>query len=192
MADTLLRIEHHLTKTLDALRCDIGTVREEVRGLKRKCSRGKKGIIVMYTCISYLCTMYMNCNFFLFICSPLLMLHYHLKVKMVSYYIIICVWTHVTLPTHCRMLLWGSSQPRPQGVDAQHHQGTAGGCGFSTRCTSLAGSMAHLLFTTEKMATQNATPTRTPGIKLLDDCTRRLQEEIVRSLGIHIHRRTPH
>ena len=112
MADTLLRIEHHLTKTLDALRCDIGTVREEVRGLKRKGSRGKKGIIVMYTCISYLCTLYMNCNF-LFICSPLLMLHYHLKVKMVSYYIIICVWTHVTLPTHCRMLLWGPSQPGP-------------------------------------------------------------------------------
>ena len=57
---------------------------------------------------------------------------------------------------------------------------------------SLAGSLAHLLFTTEKMATQNATPTRTPGIKLLDDCTRRLPEEIVPSLGTPNHRRTPH
>ena len=34
---------------------------------------------------------------------------------------------------------------------------------------SLAGSLAHLLFTAEEMATQNATPARTPGIKLLDD-----------------------
>ena len=57
---------------------------------------------------------------------------------------------------------------------------------------SLAGSLAHLLFTAEKMATQNATPTRTPGIKLLDDCTRRLPEKIVPSLGTPIHRRTPH
>ena len=108
MADTLLRIEDHLTKTLDALRCDIGTVREEVSGLKKGLKRKTKGIIVI---ISYQCTLYMNHNFSLFICSPLLMLHYHLKVKMVSYYIIICVWTHVTLPTHHRMLLWGSSQP---------------------------------------------------------------------------------
>ena len=42
MADTLLRIEHHLTKTVDALRCDIGTVREEVRGLKEGLKRKKK------------------------------------------------------------------------------------------------------------------------------------------------------
>ena len=42
MADTLLRIEHHLTKTLDALRCDIGTVREEVHGLKEGLKRKKK------------------------------------------------------------------------------------------------------------------------------------------------------
>ena len=34
---------------------------------------------------------------------------------------------------------------------------------------SLAGSLAHLLFTAEEMVTQNATPARTPGIKLLDD-----------------------
>ena len=33
----------------------------------------------MYTCISYLCTLYMNRNFFVFICSPLLMLHYTRK-----------------------------------------------------------------------------------------------------------------
>ena len=42
MANTLLRIEHHLTKTRDALRCDIGTVREEVRGLKEGLKRKKK------------------------------------------------------------------------------------------------------------------------------------------------------
>ena len=42
MADTLLRIEYHLTKTLDALRCDIGTVREEVRGLKEGLKRKKR------------------------------------------------------------------------------------------------------------------------------------------------------
>ena len=44
MADTLLRIEH-LTKTLDALRCDIGTVREEVRGLKEGLKREKKVLL---------------------------------------------------------------------------------------------------------------------------------------------------
>ena len=34
---------------------------------------------------------------------------------------------------------------------------------------SLAGSLEHLLFRAEEMATQNATPARTPGTKLLDD-----------------------
>ena len=42
MADTLLRIEHHLTKSLDALRYDIGTVREEVHGLKEGLKRKKR------------------------------------------------------------------------------------------------------------------------------------------------------
>lgn len=63
MADTLLRIEHHLTKSLDALRYDIGTVKEEVRGLKEGLKRKKKVLIAMYISISYLCTLYMNCNF---------------------------------------------------------------------------------------------------------------------------------
>ena len=48
MADTLLRIEHHLTKTLDALRCDIGTVREEVCGLKEGLKRKKKGMYIVH------------------------------------------------------------------------------------------------------------------------------------------------
>lgn len=52
MADTLLRIEHHLTKSLDALRYDIGTVREEVRGLKG--SRGKKVLIAIFAFLIYM------------------------------------------------------------------------------------------------------------------------------------------
>ena len=49
MADTSLRIEHHLTKTLDAWRCDIGTVKEEVRGIKEGLKRKKR-----YYCDVYL------------------------------------------------------------------------------------------------------------------------------------------
>ena len=37
-----------------------------------------------------------------------------------------------------------------------------------TDASSLAGALAHLLFTPEELATQNATPARTQGVGLLD------------------------
>ena len=67
------------------------------------------------------------------------------------------------------MLLGKSSQPRPLGVGAQHHQAQLEAVDSQPKAPSLAGSLAHLLFTAEEMATQNATPARTTGIKLLDD-----------------------